>query len=213
MVSPCPVIHPLSFSDLSAQKPNPSSPMAPHDWWLQQARGLEAELKKNPLCSTLSFSQSQTSPSSSFLSAGAEVLGQNRGGLLNINFPKSTFNPPNPDPNLNPQRNHPSWVRVPVKRPSTEMKFHQFFLKQNGTSTTSNNHRRRTTLPKNRLFVIGIIFHFFVVCPSARKFICYAGVPLSLLHLTIDQLLFQPIDLCFVSMFFSKIQISTQSTA
>ena len=52
------------------------------------------------------------------LSAGAEVLGQNRGGLLNTvsNPNNSNSNPPNPNPNAT--TNQP--VRVPVKRPSAE---------------------------------------------------------------------------------------------
>ena len=164
--------------------------MAPHDWWLQQS--LEAELKKTQLC----LSAAKPPPSPPF-SAGAEVLGQNRGSLLNC-FPKTNLQP------TQPQRNHPSWVRVPVKRPSAENSTNIiFYLELNGTSTTSNNHRRRTTLPKNRLFVIGIIF-LLSARPLENSFAMQVS-PFN--YYSIWQLttpLFQPIDLCFVSMFFSK---------
>jgi len=133
---------------------------------------------------------------------GTEVLGQNRGRLLNSPAsPTTNFNfPPNPNPT---QRNHQPTSVVPVKRPSAKKFNHQIFIEENGTlPQATTTEEEQTTLPKNRLFflIIGIIFL------PARKFICYAGVPsqFSLLHLTIDQLLFQPIDLCFVSMFFSK---------
>ena len=130
-------------------------------------------------------------PSSPF-SSGAEVVGQNRGSLLNIRTP--TSNPTNhPGATQTPQLS-----RVPVKRPSIENEIPSILIqhKMGPTTTTSNNHRRRTILPKNSLFEIG---KFFVVRPSARKFLCYAGVPIIA-----SEHFFQPIDLCFVSMFFSK---------
>ena len=97
MVSPRPRLFNLSLSDLSAQKPNPSSPMAPLiDDCTRPGGGVEEE-KIPPLCSTLVLQRPAKLQPLILSLAGAEVLGQNRGSLLNIRN-----HPPNPFPGANP---------------------------------------------------------------------------------------------------------------
>ena len=99
MVSPRPRLFNLSLSDLSAQKPNPSSPMAPLiDDCTMPGGGVEEE-KIPPLCSTLVLQRPAKLQPLILSLAGAEVLGQNRGSLLNIrNHPPNPF----PGPGANP---------------------------------------------------------------------------------------------------------------
>ena len=165
MVSPCPVIHPLSFSltwvpknlTLLPQWPPMIDDCSKQEAWRQSWR----RIRFVQLCLS---AKAKTSSSLTLSLCRSRGPGPESWRPPEHQLPKINLQPTQPQPRPHPQRNHPSWVRVPVKRPSTEMKFHQFFLKQNGTSTTSNNHRRRrTTLPKNRLFVIGMILtNFFV---------------------------------------------------
>lgn len=161
--------------------------------------GVEEE-KIPPLCSTLVLQRPAKLQPLILSLAGAEVLGQNRGSLLNIRN-----HPPNPFPGANPTQ-PPSWVRVPQKRPSTEIRIPpkwDIILPQ-ATSTT----KRRTNLPENSLFeiIIGIILTFFL---SARNSFAMHQYCIWQLKTSLFNQLIYVLSQCFSL----KFNISTQSAA